>query len=488
MAGDEAVLRVLLEGAGGVSPESPAGARPTQPAREQQPRQTRPEPAGRPARRPESLLNTLIDIAHKFRGTLGGIFGPLAGAALDAAKAIRDMQQASAGAARAVRDRPSALPGKPDIGRAPDEARRAEMRAKMRFSPPGPAIPPTATPAPFTAENEYRRRVLSGATSLNAQQQAELNELEKRHRASQEPVGPFGARRAEAPAAGAQPTGPFGAKPSLEIPTAPEKPLNLGGAALPAEHALPEAEPAAAGGGMAGMAAAAPAIAFVVQAAVRAFKEVQEGAHDLAAGIGQAAARFTSAKADPAEFVQAIGQTTSEVSDKLGTILGPIGILGSAAGGAAESLGTLMRAADEIADRYAAFSPSVSVAEAMADVTNTLNDMRRSREIGPDLATFINEESVLRQKFEDEKIKILREILPLVVDGMKALEALIPVLHYGVAEPIILLLTPMKLILEKIFGKMPEPEVQDWTLPTYDVLQRSFGPGTRQGSHTNPAG
>ncbi len=496
MAGDEAVLRVLLEGAGGVSPESPAGARPTQPAREQQPRQTRPEPAGRPARRPESLLNTLIDIAGRFRGTLGGMFGPLAGAALDAAKAIRDMQQASAEAARAIRERnkPDALPGKPDIGRAPDEARRAAMRQALGLKPPigtellpppgvrpnfdlgpprakkpefvgppkpefvGPPKPPMGVgsqPQPLTAAETARLRDLRRAT-FGKQEKDELAELESR--AAPRPYDPT---RAEPP-----PAEPLIRKRQDQT-------------ASPVEDALPMAE----GGGLAALAGPAAVVIAVVEAA----KLLKAGVMAAVSAAGDLAKGLTAPEVSAASFAEGIGGAAKKASDALIFVAPPLAILAGAAGQAAESLGGLMRNLDSMANRYTGFAPGVAQAQAFATIQHVAGEFRRGREIGDSLSRYVIARTELQEKFEDVKANFIKEVTPAVLMAMSFLERLLPFVELagddlaGIITLLTLILQPLTAIKDYFVTQKKPVKITDLSKPFLDALRNmQFAPGQGQ--------
>ncbi len=433
MAGDEAVLRVLLEGTGGVSPESPAGARPTQPAREQQPRQTRPEPAGRPAFRPESPFNQLIHVLGKFRGTIGGILGPLAGVALDVAKAFAEMQESGRAAASGLREVERAGKGQ-------------AQRIAEQFVPPPPlepmqtAIPVvrrSATPAiPLSPENEYRRRVLGGASHLNPQQQAELDELEKRHQALQQPSQPA------VPPPLAQPPSGIGKRPMM-----PE-----------ARRQIPEAmkvgvgEEAIAGVGqtMAGGLAAAAGPAVAIMAVIEAAKMLKAGMQQAVAAVGDFAKGMSSPEVSAAGFVEGIGTASKKASDALLYVSPELGILAGVAGQAAESVSGLMKNMDALAARFIGFGPGIAQAQAMATVEHIAGEFRRGRELGDSLSRYVIARTELQEKWEDVKARFIKEITPTIIAGMKMLEQLLPVAEAaggeiaGLAKLLLLILQPVE--------------------------------------------
>ncbi len=521
MAGDEAVLRVLLEGTGGVSPESPAGSRPTQPAREQQLRPTRPEPAGRPARRPESLLNTLIDVFGKLRGTIGGFLGPLAGAALDAAKAIRDMKEASVEAARAIRGQPP--PGKPDIGRPADELRREELRRRVgaqKHVPPqfrteeeelqfpsGPIFPPRALGAPveeyppakpirplgaaekpatppagrphfepLTAEETSRMRALQrarfgSAADPQGKRERELADLERRNAPYAEEVPATPAERRPRP----RPYDPTRAQPA----TKPLMRKRSDQTALPVEDALPMAE----GGGLAALAGPAAVVIAVVEAA----KLLKAGVMAAVSAAGDLAKGLTAPEVSAASFAEGIGGAAKKASDALIFVAPPLAILAGAAGQAAESLGGLMRNLDSMANRYTGFAPGVAQAQAFATIQHVAGEFRRGREIGDSLSRYVIARTELQEKFEDVKANFIKEVTPAVLMAMSFLERLLPFVELagddlaGIITLLTLILQPLTAIKDYFVTQKKPVKITDLSKPFLDALRNmQFAPGQGQ--------
>jgi len=117
--------------------------------------------------------------------------------------------------------------------------------------------------------------------------------------------------------------------------------------------------------------------------------------------------------------------------DALSMIPGPVGVLAAAANAATSAISGLASAANSAADKYAPYSGAISLAQAQADIRETLGDMRRAREYGADLAKFVEAQSKLGQSWEDVKAKFLSVIVPVLTKIFELLQGLID----GLANP-----------------------------------------------------
>ena len=228
------------------------------------------------------------------------------------------------------------------------------------------------------------------------------------------------------------------ATPQAAVPTQPPKvtpPAGTGTAVVPAPSstAAAGAGGTAAGGAAAGaaggIAAAAPpvAIAMAVKAAVDAVTQsVIGGIKSAVSGAGAVAAGIASANADPSVPIGQLGDVTSKAGEKIAEVLPVMGFFVVAIGEAGKAFSTLMQAVDKTAQRYGEYSPEVAQAQAFAEIKQTMGDLRRSREVGPELARYLVAQSDLQQKFEDIKIRLLTQMLPIITNVLKVLEAVVP--------------------------------------------------------------
>jgi hypothetical protein len=216
----------------------------------------------------------------------------------------------------------------------------------------------------------------------------------------------------------------------VHMTEAPPFALKAPGGGKPVTPPVPAAagaeEAAGVGGGaLAGLAGAA-GVAGAVVAAVGALRDAAVGA---TRAVGEFANRLIDPSADPSRYVELIGNSARQVGEKL-TYLSPVlGIFTSVVGQAIESLGSIMRSVDAQVEKFAQYDPGLALAQAQAEVRQTLAEMRRAREGGPALTQYLRERTELQQKFEDAKLRFLMQILPLVIRGMEAVEKLLPLLE-----------------------------------------------------------
>lgn len=142
--------------------------------------------------------------------------------------------------------------------------------------------------------------------------------------------------------------------------------------------------------------------------------------------IGDAAASVANPEADAAGSVAGLGDGIKAVSDKLFYISPVVGIFGSVVGEATTSVAKFMGAVNATAARYGEYSPQIAQAQAIAEINQTMGDLRRAQSAGPELARYIQVQGELQQKFEDTKIKIMTKILPLATALLGLVERISP--------------------------------------------------------------
>lgn len=180
--------------------------------------------------------------------------------------------------------------------------------------------------------------------------------------------------------------------------------------------------------------AALAAVAGPIGAAIAM---VAEAIHDGMVAEVQMKAAIPRAVADPnaspAKLIADFGQTISSVN--------------AIAGEMARQFGGLMDAVQATSTRYGEYSPDIAVAQAMVEVQHTMGEMRRAQEGGPALARYLRAQGDLQQKFEDVKIKLLTQMLPLITNIVSTVENLMPV-GEGAVEALRLIAGPMVPVAE----------------------------------------
>jgi hypothetical protein len=178
-----------------------------------------------------------------------------------------------------------------------------------------------------------------------------------------------------------------------------------------------------------GLGELAGAYGAVAAAALQAWKKIMDGVQAAKVApihaMGQFASAVANPDANPATSLQAAGAAASKFGDTMLYVVPPLGVLASAAGAAANELGQFMKAMDGLVQRYGQYSGPVTAAESMAEIRQTIGDIRRSREIAPDLVRYINAKSEMQEKFEEIKIKLLKQITPFAEILMKQITAIL---------------------------------------------------------------
>lgn len=311
------------------------------------------------AEQTKSAFDVTLEIAQKMRGTLGGTFGTLLGAALDIAAIFQEQRKKRAEVAE----------------------RQDLIKFKLPEQPTQPKIEVPKPPVP-TAEAPHAPNV---------------------------PLPPTAPSTAP-PLPTVTPAPPGDTSTSVAVTEKPP-PVVKPVPAVPEATAAPEA--AAAAGGAEAMAAAAGPVA-IVMAVMEAVKGLRDGAMAATRGLGNLAVMAASPDANPAMMVQNIGEGTKAVSDKLLYVNPALSVFGSVIGEATTQVGRFMDAVNQRANQLAEFSPQIAQAQALAEVQQTMGELRRAQEAGPELARYIQMQGDLQHKFEDIKIKVLIKILPIV--------------------------------------------------------------------------
>lgn len=236
------------------------------------------------------------------------------------------------------------------------------------------------------------------------------------------------------------------------------------------------------GGASEAISVAAPEIAAVM-AVAQVVKQTAVMVRDAVVApvsmAGNFAAGVADADANPGKVLATMGDTTRQVSDKLMFVVGPIALLGSVAGESASQLGKFMNAVSQRADQLGQYSPIIAQAQANQEVRQTMNELRRANEAGPELAQFIQMQGNLQEKFEDIKIEMLRRLLPIATAIGNGIDMLTPAGKAvgEIYDGIVMILKCVSAIpgaaalLERWLNEQNQPPVGD---PT-DALFRSGG-------------
>lgn len=179
-------------------------------------------------------------------------------------------------------------------------------------------------------------------------------------------------------------------------------------------------------GGFAALAAAAGpfvVIAGVVVAAAYAFNQLRQATANAIHSVGDFAAGLAT-QASPGEALQQAGANMEAFGDKIAYVIPPLAAIASTAGAVNSSMGKFMRALDGVALRYGQYSGALSQANAMSDIRQIMGDMRRSQEVGPQLARYVDVRSEVQQKIADTQTHFLSMLIPIATAALEVLNGI----------------------------------------------------------------
>jgi hypothetical protein len=111
------------------------------------------------------------------------------------------------------------------------------------------------------------------------------------------------------------------------------------------------------------------------------------------------------------------------------------GISGSVAAASAAIVAAVMAfklAADQLdrsVSKYAEYNPQIAQAQAMAEIRETMGDMRRAQQMSGELVKYIQAKSDLQQAYEDIKVKALTSMAPAMTSMLDSLNRMLPILE-----------------------------------------------------------
>jgi len=109
--------------------------------------------------------------------------------------------------------------------------------------------------------------------------------------------------------------------------------------------------------------------------------------------------------------------------------LGAVGAVVGAVVAVAAVIGELSKSINSMADKYTEYNPEIAQAQAMAEIRGMMGDMRRAQESGPELVQFIQAQSEMQQKWEDFKMQLMKQIMPILTAILRAVSMIL-----GIAE------------------------------------------------------
>ena len=395
----------------------------------------------------KSAFDLTLDVAQKMRGTIGGVFGILVGATLDAVSMYRDYQQAQQDDAKKQQIREEARQKNAQAVAVPTpQIRKDEDKPAAAQPVQQPAKAPVTMLAPPIANQPSQNQPVQTQPPIVANKPEEEEPAQAVPVVQQQPQ---------------QPQKPVQQPPMMQ-PEEPDKsivqpvlvvnpqpiPVTMAGGAPPKDQEQPKTT-------VNPPAAQAPSIAAppTPSNAPPAPPKVTNQPPPAPAGAGPA--------------IQGAEAASSAVSG-LAVAAGIASVALIAAGAV---FNQVTAALDKRVETYAQYSPDVAIAQSMAEVRNVLGDLRRAQQFGPELAKYIQQKNELDQQWEQTKVELLMKIQPAIVGIMALLQPIAAAIG-GVGEVLGAVLSPIaaiKTLLGRINGNMERPEERELD-PTTIIL------------------
>ena len=139
------------------------------------------------------------------------------------------------------------------------------------------------------------------------------------------------------------------------------------------------------------------------------------------------AADFEPQKATPMSPTEA---PKAEVPPSTGAVdaasgISKLGVAAAVAAAAIVAFGAVVGEANKMVEKYGEYSPEIAQAQAMAEITEVMGNMRRAQESGKELANFVEAQTEAQQRWEDIKVSIMTKILPIITGILRVLGGLL---------------------------------------------------------------
>lgn len=128
-----------------------------------------------------------------------------------------------------------------------------------------------------------------------------------------------------------------------------------------------------------------------------------------------------SSSDDPSSSIKRMGENVSKAGEMISMVHPAFGAIVKGAGDVVSAFGSLTKSIDGTVERYGEYSPEIAQAQAMAEIRQVMGDMRRAQEVSPQMAAYVEAQSDLQQKFEDVKVALLGNILPVITSMLEKL-------------------------------------------------------------------
>ena len=153
---------------------------------------------------------------------------------------------------------------------------------------------------------------------------------------------------------------------------------------------------------------------------------------DVVSAFRKAQVETTKSNAQPSATAMVGAAATAEVAGSAeaagGAVAAAVPLVGVIIAAVA-AFKLLIQSIDETSRKYSQYSPELAGAQAYAEITRTLGDFRRAQEVGPELSTYTRIQADLQNEYENVKIKLMMQILPMIEVIMKGTGSLLTLLN-----------------------------------------------------------
>ena len=145
--------------------------------------------------------------------------------------------------------------------------------------------------------------------------------------------------------------------------------------------------------------------------------------------VGATERTFSAERGDPVSGALGRISSSTKVLDPLQALTGiNLNPLDDTLRTFIEAIDTAVHGLDQMAEAMTSFSGEVSAAQAQAEVRRIQTEMLRAKELGPEMSEFITSRSEMREGWEEIKIAIVNEVMPLINTFMEIISGGIEIL------------------------------------------------------------
>lgn len=271
------------------------------------------------------------------------------------------------------------------------------------------------------------------------------------------------------------------------VPATPAAPTEPAAPVAPTEPPISPGEPTGGEEGIAATGQALPVVGAAVGIYIGVIKMASEGLRTFTKLFTDGLVSIADVAAPVSGDIQGFGNKIDEVGSELLYILPAFGLLLQVTGEVVAGFGKLIDAVDKTAKNYAQYSPALAQTEAMTEVGQVLNDMRRAQRVEGALSQYMRARFDIQQRYEDIKVAFMEAALPVITGILTLMTGTIDdlrpafdrLIQMADGIPVLVeLLTFIRDLLTNAQNEVPQH------VPTNIILERFGAPGVQSGFGT----